>query len=79
MTDATRLANELNVLTKSSQFSYVKARACARGDEHVDKEATRALNADFNPDVDGCESFVMKDGSRCEWSSGQFRYRAAGP
>jgi hypothetical protein len=79
MTDAQRLANELNALTKSTQFSYVKARACARGDDRINREATRALNEDFNPDVDGCESFAMKDGSRCEWSSGQFRYRAVGP
>jgi hypothetical protein len=38
--------------------------------------ATKALNADFNPDVDGFESFVMNDGSTCAWSSGQFRYVA---
>ena len=79
MTDAQRLVNELNVLTKNPQFSYVKARACARGDDRVDKDASRALNEDFNPDVDGCESFAMKDGSRCEWASGQFRYRAVAP
>ena len=28
-----------------------------------------AGNEDFNPEVDGCETFVMNDGSVCEWSS----------
>lgn len=27
--------------------------------------ATKQLNADFNPDVDGFESFVMNDGTTC--------------
>jgi hypothetical protein len=34
------------------------------------------LNEDFNPDVDGFESFAMNDGSVCAWKSGQFRYQA---
>ncbi len=38
--------------------------------------ATKAQNADFNPDVEGFESFVMADGSMCEWMAGQFRYVA---
>jgi hypothetical protein len=28
--------------------------------------ATKLLNAEFNPEVDGFESFVMDDGSTCE-------------
>lgn len=76
MSDAQRLAAALNVLTRSSQFSYVKARAAARTDGNVDWIATKAANADFNPDVDGCESFVMRDGSRCDWVSGQRKYQA---
>ena len=38
--------------------------------------ATKLHNADFNPEVDGFESFVMNDGSTCMWMSGQFRYVA---
>jgi hypothetical protein len=76
MTEAQELAAALNVLTKDTQFSYVKARAAARKSANVDWPATKALNADFNPDVDGCESFVMRDGSRCEWVSGRRRYVA---
>jgi hypothetical protein len=79
MNDAQRLAVALNVLTKDTQFSYIKARAAARKDPNVDWLATKATNADFNPDVDGCESFVMRDGSRCEWISGQRRYVAKAP
>jgi recombination DNA repair RAD52 pathway protein len=75
MTDAQRLANALNVLTKNPQFSYVKARAAARQEPAVNWPATKARNADFNPDVDGCEHFVMRDGSVCEWQPGQFRYK----
>lgn len=77
MTDAQRLANALNPLTKSPQFSYSKARAAARQESAVDWPATKARNEDFNPDVDGCESFVMRDGSVCEWLPGQYRYAAA--
>ncbi len=76
MTDAQRLAAALNPLAKMAQFSYKKARAAARQDERVDWVATKSLNADFNPDVDGCESFAMRDGSVCEWVPGRFAYAA---
>jgi len=76
MNDAQGLAAALNILTRDTQFSYVKARAAARKNDQIDRAATKALNADFNPDVDGCESFVMRDGSRCEWISGQRKYVA---
>lgn len=76
MDDAKRLAQALNVAAKSPQFSNAKARAVARQEPAVNAAATKALNADFNPDVDGFESFVMSDGSTCEWSPGQFKYVA---
>jgi hypothetical protein len=76
MDDARRLASALNALTKSPQFSNSKARAAARQEPAVNWPATKALNAEFNPDVDGCESFAMNDGSLCEWTPGQFRYVA---
>lgn len=76
MTDAQRLAKALNTLTKNPQFSYVKARAAARQEPAVDWDATKRLNEDFNPDVDGCESFAMRDASVCEWQPGQYRYVA---
>lgn len=76
MSDAQRLARALNELTKTPQFSYVKARAAARQEPAVNWPGTKALNEDFNEDVDGCESFVMNDGSVCEWKSGQFKYAA---
>lgn len=76
MTDAQRFAKALNDLTKLPQFSYVKARAAARGEPAVDWPATKALNDDFNAEVDGCESFAMRDGSVCEWKPGQFKYAA---
>lgn len=76
MTDAQRFAKALNDLTKLPQFSYVKARAAARGEPAVDWPATKALNDDFNAEVDGCESFAMRDGSICEWKPGQFKYAA---
>jgi hypothetical protein len=80
MNDAQKLAAELNQIGKGPQFSYKKARAHARGDQRVDWTATKALNADFNPDVDGCESFSMLDGSVCEWVPGRFSYMPrAGP
>jgi hypothetical protein len=68
------------VLCKSPQFSYKKARAAARNDPHVDWPATKARNADFNAEVDGCESFAMLDGSICEWIPARFAYapRSAG-
>jgi hypothetical protein len=74
MRDAQRLAKALNELTRNPQFSYVKARATARQEAAVDWPATKARNEDFNSEVDGCESFVMRDGSVCEWKPGQFRY-----
>ena len=76
MDDAKRLATALNALTKSPQFSNSKARAAARQEPAVNWPATKSLNAEFNQDVDGCESFVMNDGSVCEWTAGQFRYVA---
>ena len=76
MTDAQRFAKALNDLTKMPQFSYVKARAAARGEPAVDWPATKALNDDFNSEVDGCESFAMRDGTVCEWKPGQFKYAA---
>lgn len=76
MTQAQALARALNALTKSPQFSYAKARAAARGDGNVDWPRTKALNDGFNADVDGCESFVMHDGSRCEWTPGTYTYVA---
>jgi hypothetical protein len=74
MTDAQKFCAALNVAAKSSQFDYKKARNAARADDRVDWPATKALNADFNPDVDGCESFVMRDGSVCAWVPGRFAY-----
>jgi hypothetical protein len=76
MNDAMRLAAALNVLTKSPQFSNTKARAAARQEPAVNWPATKLLNAEFNPEVDGCESFAMNDGSACAWMPGQFRYVA---
>lgn len=76
MEDATRLARALNALTKSPQFSNGKARAAARQEPAVNWPATKLLNAEFNSEVDGCESFVMNDGSICAWTPGQFRYVA---
>jgi hypothetical protein len=74
--DAKRLAAALNAAVKAPQFSNSKARATARQEPAVNWPATKALNADFNPDVDGFESFVMNDGSTCAWAPGQFRYVA---
>jgi hypothetical protein len=74
--DAKRLAAALNAAVKAPQFSNSKARAVARQEPAVNWPATKALNADFNPDVDGFESFVMNDGSTCSWAPGQFRYNA---
>ncbi len=78
MTQAQTLARSLNALTKSPQFSYTKARAAARQDGHVDWTKTKSRNADFNADVDGCETFVMADGSVCEWQPGSYTYAARG-
>jgi hypothetical protein len=74
--DAKRLAITLNVLVKERQFSNSKARGAARQDPAVNWPATKLLNADFNPEVDGLESFAMNDGSICAWQPGQFRYTA---
>ncbi len=76
MTQAQTLAKALNVLTKSPQFSYVKARAAARKDPNVDTARTKAENEGFNPEVDGSETFVMNDGSVCEWRAASFSYHA---
>lgn len=76
MTQAQTLARALNALAKSSQFSYSKARAAARTDGNVDWPRTKARNDDFNPEVDGCESFVMQDGSVAEWLGSSFSYVA---
>jgi hypothetical protein len=76
MDDAKKLAFTLNTLVKSPQFSNSKARAAARKDPAVNWPATKLHNADFNPEVDGFESFVMNDGSTCTWMSGQYRYVA---
>ncbi len=79
MTQAQTLARALAPLTKSPQFSYTKARAAARQDGYVDWTKTKARNAEFNAEVDGCETFVMLDGSVCEWVAGRFTYAARGP
>ena len=76
MTQAQTLTRALNALTKTPQFSYTKARAAARQDGNVDWPGTKARNDDFNPEVDGCESFVMRDGSVCEWIPGTYGYVA---
>ncbi len=76
MTKAQILVRALNVLASAPQFSYTKARAAARKDGNVDWERTKAQNDGFNPEVDGCETFVMTDGSLCEWSSAAFAYVA---
>ncbi len=76
MNDAKRLAYALNALTSLPQFSNSKARAAARQEPSVNWPATKMLNAEFNPEVDGFESFAMNDGSTCAWAPGQFRYVA---
>lgn len=76
MTHAQTLANALNVLAKGTQFSYTQARATARKDGNVNWPATKTRNEDFNAEVDGCETFVMNDGSVCEWMPGQYKYAA---
>lgn len=74
MNDAQRLAGALNALVKGPQFSNMKARAAARQEPSVNWPATKSLNEDFNPDVDGFESFAMNDGTVCAWIPGQFKY-----
>ena len=78
MAQAHDLARALNAISKAPQFSYQKARAAARGDANVDWPRTKAHNADFNPEVDGCESFVMRDGSICTWLTARQGYAASG-
>jgi hypothetical protein len=73
---AQALTNVLNATAKLPQFSYTKARAAARSDANVDWARTKEHNADFNVEVDGCESFVMKDGSVCVWLPAQQRFAA---
>lgn len=73
---AQALVRALNALAKSPQFNYSKARAAARQDANVDWPKTKASNDGFNPEVDGCESFVMKDASVCEWRPAAFSYVA---
>jgi hypothetical protein len=77
MDDAKKLAAALNVLVKERQFSNSKARGAARQNPAVNWPATKRLNEDFNPEVDGFESFAMNDGSICAWQPGQFRYIAS--
>jgi hypothetical protein len=74
VSQAQPLTRALNALTKGPQFNYTKARAAARQSATVDWARTKALNDGFNAEVDGCESFVMQDGSVCEWVPGNFRY-----
>ncbi len=75
-TQAQTLARALNAHAKSPQFNYSKARAGARTDGNVNWTATKAHNDGFNPEVDGCETFVMNDGSVCEWHSTSNSYLA---
>ena len=76
MTQAQQLVRTLNATAKGPQFSYTKARATARQDGNVDWPRTKSRNTDFNPEVDGCESFVMNDGSVCAWMPGTQTYAA---
>lgn len=78
MAHAQALVRALNALAKSPQFSYVQARATARKDKNVDWTQTKSRNVDFNADVDGCESFVMTDGSVCDWMSATYAFVARG-
>ncbi len=76
MTQAQVLSAALNALAKKPQFDYSKARATARKDANVDWAKTKAEGADFNPEVDGCPTFIMTDGSTCEWVAGRSQYAA---
>ncbi len=76
MSQAQTLARTLNTLTKAPQFSNSKVRAAARQEKNVDWVRTKTRNEGFNADVDGCESFVLTDGSLCEWMPGRFAYVA---
>jgi hypothetical protein len=79
MSHAQSLVRALNALTKLPQFSYRTARAAARQDENVDWPRTKAHNDGFNVEVDGCETFVMRDGSQCQWMPGSNSYVARPP
>ena len=70
------LVKLLNAQAKAAQFNYSKARATARADKNVDWNATKARNDDFNPEVDGCESFVMTDASVAAWLPASQNYVA---
>jgi hypothetical protein len=76
VTQAQSLVKSLNLLAKAPQFSHSKARAAARADGNVDWQRTKIRNEDFNPEVDGCESFVMIDGSIAVWQPASFAYVA---
>lgn len=76
MTHAQELARALNAVAKSPQFTNAKARALARKDPNVDPAGTKRENDGFNPEVDGCESFVMRDGSVCAWQAARRTYVA---
>ena len=76
MSQAQTLTKALNALASGTQFTYQKARSAARADGNVDWTRTKAANDDFNPEVDGCESFVMKDGSTAAWMPASQRYAA---
>ena len=76
MTHAQTLVAALNAVAKKPQFDHSKARATARKDASVDWDKTKAANEDFNPEVDGCPTFVMIDGSSCTWNAGRGSYGA---
>ncbi len=76
MTDAQTLVKALNALAKNPQFSNSKALATARKDLRVDWVRTKERNEDFNPNVDGCQSFVMLDGSVATWMPARSAYAA---
>jgi len=75
MAQAHELAKALNAVAKSANFTYVQARATARKHGGVNWPVTKTENGDFNPEVDGFETFVMEDGSRCAWVPGQGKYQ----
>lgn len=74
MAQAHGLANALNAVARSASFTNTQARATARKHGGVNWAATKRENADFNPEVDGFETFVLEDGSRCMWQPGAAKY-----
>jgi hypothetical protein len=76
---AAALVSALNAIAKKPQFDHTKARATARKDANVDWDRTKSENADFNPEVDGCPTFIMNDGSTCAWVAGRAQYKAQAP